>query len=123
VNRTVNPDELPPPRGFSHAILAGNAVYLAGQIGEGETISEQFDAAAANLIVALTAAGGDAGDLVSLQVFVTDVAAYKAALPELGRVWRRHFGAHYPAMGLFGVTELFEPEAMVELMGIAVLQA
>jgi enamine deaminase RidA (YjgF/YER057c/UK114 family) len=122
VNRTVNPDELPPPRGFSHAILAGNAVYLAGQIGEGETISEQFDAAAANLIVALSAAGGDAADLVSLQVFVTDVAAYKAALPELGRVWRRHFGTHYPAMGLFGVTELFEPDAMVELMGIAVLQ-
>ena len=123
MNRTVNPDELPPPRGFSHAILAGNTVYLAGQIGEGETISEQFDAAAANLIVALSAAGGDAADLVSLQVFVTDVAAYKAALPELGRVWRRHFGTHYPAMGLFGVTELFEPEAMVELMGIAVLQA
>ena len=122
MNRTVNPDELPPPRGFSHAILAGNAVYLAGQIGEGETISEQFDAAAANLIVALSAAGGDAADLVSLQVFVTDVAAYKAALPELGRVWRRHFGTHYPAMGLFGVTELFEPDAMVELMGIAVLQ-
>lgn len=123
MNRTVNPDELPPPRGFSHAILAGNTVYLAGQIGEGETISEQFDAAAANLIVALAAAGGDAADLVSLQVFVTDVAAYKAALGELGRVWRRHFGTHYPAMGLFGVTELFEPEAMVELMGIAVLQA
>ena len=122
MNLTVNPDELPPPRGFSHAILAGNAVYLAGQIGEGETISEQFDAAAANLIVALSAAGGDAADLVSLQVFVTDVAAYKAALPELGRVWRRHFGTHYPAMGLFGVTELFEPDAMVELMGIAVLQ-
>jgi len=122
VNRTVNPDELPPPRGFSHAIVAGNTVYLAGQIGEGETIAEQFDAAAGNLIVALSAAGGDAADLVSLQVFVTDVAAYKAALRELGRVWRRHFGTHYPAMGLFGVTELFEPEAMVELMGIAVLQ-
>jgi enamine deaminase RidA (YjgF/YER057c/UK114 family) len=123
VNRIVNPAELPQPSGFSHAIVAGNAVYLAGQIGEGDTISEQFDAAAANLIVALTAAGGDVGDLVWLQVFVTDVPAYKAALRELGRVWRRHFGTHYPAMGLFGVTELFEPAAMVELMGIAVLQA
>ena len=121
MNRTVNPDELPPPRGFSHAILAGNAVYLAGQIGEGETISEQFGNAAANLLSALRAAGGTAEDLVSLQVFVTDVGAYKAALADLGLKWRKHFGRHYPAMGLFGVTELFEPTAMVELMGIAVL--
>ena len=35
--------------------------------------------------------------------------------------WRKHFGRHYPAMGLFGVTELFEPDALVELMGVAVL--
>ena len=52
---------------------------------------------------------------------MTSVSEYKAALPELGRVWRRHFGRHYPAMGLFGVTELFSPELKVELMGVAVL--
>lgn len=123
MNRIVNPPELPAPRGFSHAVVAGNTVYLAGQIGSGETIAEQFDGAAGNLVVALGAAGGVVDDLVSLQVFVTDVAAYKESLPELGRVWRKHFGTHYPAMGLFGVTGLFEPWAMVELMGTAVLQA
>ena len=36
-------------------------------------------------------------------------------------MWRKHFGRRYPAMGLFGVTELFEPAAKVELMGVAVL--
>jgi enamine deaminase RidA (YjgF/YER057c/UK114 family) len=36
-------------------------------------------------------------------------------------VWGRHFGRHYPAMGLFGVTELADPDAVVELMGIAVI--
>ncbi len=123
MNRIVNPPELPRPRGFSHAVVAGDTVYLAGQIGEGETIVEQFDGAASNLIVALGAAGGVVGDLVSLQVFVTDVAAYKASLSELGQVWRKRFGTHYPAMGLFGVTELFEPWALVELMGTAVIQA
>ena len=49
------------------------------------------------------------------------MAAYKDALPAIGQVWRKHFGRHYPAMGLFGVTELFEPDAQVELMGVAVL--
>jgi enamine deaminase RidA (YjgF/YER057c/UK114 family) len=119
-HRIVNPPELPDPPGFSHAVVAGGAIYLAGQIGAGETIVEQFDDAAANLVIALRAAGGEPADLVSLQVFVTDVAEYKDSLTALGRAWRKHFGRHYPAMGLFGVTALFEPAAMVELMGIAV---
>jgi enamine deaminase RidA (YjgF/YER057c/UK114 family) len=122
MNRIVNPPELGPARGFSHAVVAGDTVYLAGQIGAGETIVDQFDAALANLIVALRASGGDVGDLVSLQVFVTDVPAYQAALSGLGKAWRRQFGDHYPAMGLFGVTALFDPAALVEVMGVAVLQ-
>ena len=98
-------------------------VHLAGQIGAGATLVEQFDHAARRLVAALEAAGAEPADLVSLQVFVTDVPAYKDALPAIGRVWRKHFGHHYPAMGLFGVTELFEPDARVELMGVAVLPA
>jgi enamine deaminase RidA (YjgF/YER057c/UK114 family) len=121
VDRIVNPPELPPPRGFSHAVLAGTTVYLAGQIGEGHTLAEQFDAAAANLIVAIRAAGGEPQDLVSLQLFVTDVSEYRASQRELGEVWRKHFGRHYPAMGLFGVTELADPAAKIELMGVAAL--
>jgi enamine deaminase RidA (YjgF/YER057c/UK114 family) len=121
-HRIVNPPELGPPSGFSHAVVAtGRTVHLAGQIGAGETIAEQFGNAAGSMIVALRAAGGDVEDLVALQIFTTSVAAYKDARPELARVWRKHFGHHYPAMGLFGVTELFEPDALVELMGVAVL--
>ena len=121
-HRIVNAPELGQPSGFSHAIVAdGRTVHLAGQIGAGATLVEQFDDAARRLIVALRAAGGEPEDLVSLQVFVTDVGAYKAALPALGAVWREHFGRHYPAMGLFGISELFEPEAQIELMGVAVL--
>jgi enamine deaminase RidA (YjgF/YER057c/UK114 family) len=124
-HRIVNPPELgppTPPSGFSHAVVSsGTTVHLGGQIGAGGTLVEQFDRAAARLVIALRAAGGEPDDLASLQVFVTDVAAYKDSLPALGRVWRRHFGRHYPAMGLFGVTGLFEPDAQVELMGVAVL--
>ena len=125
----INAHELPPPIGFSHAVKAGSTVYLAGQVAQaadgtvtGETIAEQFDQAAANLVTALRAAGGGPEHLVSLQVFVTAVAEYKASLRELGDVWARHFGRHYPAMGLFGVTELFDPAAKVELMGVAVIE-
>jgi len=123
MNEIINAPELPEPRGFSHAVRAGDTVYLAGRIGAGETLAEQFDGAAANLVTALRAAGGEPDDLVSLQVFVTDVAEYRSSTLQLGRVWREHFGRRYPAMGLFGVTELADPAAKVELMGIAVLQA
>lgn len=123
-HRIVNPPELGAPSGFSHAVVAdGRTVHLAGQIGEGDTLVEQFDHALRKLLIALRAAGGEPEDLVSLQVFVTDIPAYKDALPALGPVWRNHFGRHYPAMGLFGVTALFEPSAQVELMGVAVLSA
>ena len=128
MSERINAPELPAPVGFSHAVKSGDTVYLAGQVAQapdgtvtGETISEQFDIAAGNLLTALRAAGGEPSDLVSLQVFVTAVAEYRASLRELGDVWRRHFGRRYPAMGLFGVTELFDPAAKVELMGVAVL--
>jgi len=117
----VRAPELAPPMGFAHAVVAapGRAVFLGGQTGAGSTLAEQFDAAASNVVAALRAAGCGADDLVSLQIFVTDVAEYRAARDELGPIWRKHFGRRYPAMGLFGVTALFEPEAKVELMAVA----
>jgi enamine deaminase RidA (YjgF/YER057c/UK114 family) len=116
----VNPPELPEPVGFSHAVVAGGAIYLAGQIGAGESLVEQFDNAAAKLVTALRAAGGEPDDLASLVVYVTDMDEYRASLSDLGAVWRRHFGRRYPAMALVGVAALVEPGAKVELMGVAV---
>jgi enamine deaminase RidA (YjgF/YER057c/UK114 family) len=128
LSELVNSPQLAPPIGFSHAVKDGNTVYLAGQTAldhdgkiVGDTMVEQFDQAAGNLMTALEAAGGQPDDLVTLQVFVTSVAEYKQALRGLGRVWQTHFGRRYPAMGLFGVTELFDPAAKVELMGVAVI--
>ena len=127
----VNPASLAQPRGFSHAVVpaAGRTVYLAGQTAlsaegriEGATIAEQLDRAAANLLAALAAAGGRPEDIVSLQLFVTDVDEYKADLAEVGRVYRDRFGRHYPAMALIGVSRLWDEEAKVEVMGVAVVR-
>jgi enamine deaminase RidA (YjgF/YER057c/UK114 family) len=117
----VNPPGLPEPIGYAHAVVAGGAVYLGGQIGEGDTVVEQFDSAAAKLITALRAGGGEPEHLVSLVVYTTEIEEYRASLDELGKVWRRHFGRRYPAMALVGVSALLEPAAKVELMGVAVV--
>jgi enamine deaminase RidA (YjgF/YER057c/UK114 family) len=84
-------------------------------------MAEQFDAAAANLVVALQAAGATPEDLVSLQIFVTDAEEYRSSLKQIGNVWRERIGHRFPAMALFEVTGLFDPAAKVELVGIAVV--
>jgi enamine deaminase RidA (YjgF/YER057c/UK114 family) len=87
----------------------------------GATFVEQFDVAAANVVAALRAAGAEPGDLVQMLIFVTDVAEYRAAMGELGKVWIRRFGRRWPAMGLFGVSALFDAQAKVELIATAVI--
>jgi enamine deaminase RidA (YjgF/YER057c/UK114 family) len=125
----VTPPGLIEPVGFSHAIVAapGRAVYLAGQTAHGkdgslpESLVDQFDAAAGNVVTALKAAGGEPTHLVSMTMYVTDVAAYRSALRELLPVWRKHFGRYYPAAALIGVSELVDPAAKVELVCTAVI--
>jgi enamine deaminase RidA (YjgF/YER057c/UK114 family) len=129
-HRVVNPGGLAPPVGFAHAVVAapGRTVYLGGQAAQapdgrivGATLAEQFDLAAANLVAALAAAGGAPEHLVSLHVYTTEADAYRAALGELGALYRRHLGRHYVATALFEVAGLFDPAAKVELVGIAVV--
>jgi enamine deaminase RidA (YjgF/YER057c/UK114 family) len=129
-HKLINPATLSPPLGFSHAVVAakGTTVYLGGQTAHGPTgilqgsdIVEQFDAAAANVVTALKSVGGEPEDLVSMQIFVTDADAYKGATHELRDAYRRHFGRHYPALALFEVVGLYDPEAYVELVCVAVI--
>lgn len=122
-HRIVNPEALAPPAGFAHAVVAapGRTVYLGGQIGTGATIADQFSEAAGNVVTALRAAGAEPEHLVSMTIFVTDVAEYRAALDPIGAAYRKHFGKHYPAMALFEVSGLFDPAALVELVAVAVV--
>ena len=126
----VNPARLAPAVGFAHAVVAapGRAVYLGGQTAQrpdgtiaGATLREQFDVALANVVTALRAAGAEPEHLVSMIVYTTDAAGYRAALRDLGAIYRRHLGKHYPAMAFFEVKGLFDPAALIELVGTAVI--
>jgi enamine deaminase RidA (YjgF/YER057c/UK114 family) len=129
--RRVNPPELAPARGFSHAIAAppgGSLVFLAGQTAldesgviVGEGVVAQFERALGNLLAALAAAGGQPDDLATLTVYVVDMDDYKAHAREIGAVWRRLVGRDYPAMAGIGVRRLWDAEALVEVQGMAVI--
>ncbi|GGV46167.1 enamine deaminase RidA [Streptomyces longisporoflavus] len=126
----VNPSELSPAIGFSHAVTAtgGRLVFLAGQTAldtegkvTGTTLPEQFELALTNLLTALRHAGGTPADLARVTVYATDVADYRKQAAELGRIWRRLAGREYPAMAVIGAVRLWDEECLVELDGVAVL--
>jgi enamine deaminase RidA (YjgF/YER057c/UK114 family) len=138
MDRTMSPHEivtapgLAAPVGFAHAVVAapGRTVHLGGQTAQGQdgaivgaTMVEQFDVAAANVVAALAAAGATPDHLVSIIIYTTAVGEYRQSLRELGPVWRKHFGRHYPAVALLGVSELFDEAAKIELLGTAVIPA
>jgi enamine deaminase RidA (YjgF/YER057c/UK114 family) len=128
----INPPELPKPRGFSHgiAVEGGRLLMLAGQDAseaDGEIASPgdllaQYGQVIKNLKTVVEAAGGTLQDIVKLNVFVTDRDAYRASLKPLGEIYRAYFGKHYPAMALFEVKALFNPDAVIEMEGIAHLK-
>lgn len=127
--KIINPPELANPRGFSHgfAIEGGRLLMLAGQDAsdaEGQIITPgdlvaQYEQVIKNLKAVVEAAGGELQDIVKLNIYVTDRDAYRAQLKSLGEIHRAYYGHHYPAMALFEVKGLFNPDAMIEMEGIA----
>ncbi|MDG4863776.1 RidA family protein [Streptomyces sp. T-3] len=126
----VNPAELSPPTGFTHAVTASGSrlVFLAGQTAldqDGKPVAgplpAQFELALTNLLAALAAAGGAPKDLARVTVYATDVADYRAHAREIGAIWRRLAGRDYPAMAVIGAVRLWDAECLVELDGVAVL--
>jgi enamine deaminase RidA (YjgF/YER057c/UK114 family) len=124
----VNPPSLPVPSGYSHGTLSGNTLHLGGQTALDKNmrivpggIVEQFRQAFDNVLTTLRAAGGIPEDLVSITLFLTDVPDYQAHGKEIGKVWRELAGPVYPAMAGIGTTALWQPEAMIEILGVAVI--
>jgi len=131
MNEIINPPELSPPIGFSHAISAsgGKTVYLAGQVSfdaSGKIIHKgdlvkQFEQVLHNLEAALIGAGGVMTDIVKLTIYVRDKKDYASKMREIGKIYQSYFGKYFPAMTLVEVSSLFEDDALLEIEGIAVI--
>jgi enamine deaminase RidA (YjgF/YER057c/UK114 family) len=127
----VNPEELAPARGYSHATVAGDAVWVGGQVGSDATgrivepgdFVAQYGRAMHNVAVALRAAGFAPEDTVKLTYYVTDMQAYKDNRSALGAAYRKFFRTDYPASTLIEVRSLVDPDALVEIDAVAVRRA
>ncbi|TMC98526.1 MAG: RidA family protein [Chloroflexi bacterium] len=126
--RNINPEELAPARGFSHATIAGDTVWIGGQIGsdangkivEPGDVVAQFARAIHNVAIALRAAGCAPEDTVKLTYYVTDINAYRDNRAAIGAAYRELFRSDYPASTLVEVRSLVDPAALIEIDAVAV---
>ncbi len=126
---SLQPSGWPQPRGYANGIVAeGRIVFVAGQIGwnaRGEFETDDFVGqvrqALRNVVAVLAEAGAAPERIARMTWYITDKAAYRASLRDVGRVYREVIGAHYPAMTLVQVAALLEDQAKVEIEATAVL--
>lgn len=127
----LNPRGLERPVGYAHMakVTGGNIVYVAGQapftenggvVGKGDFVA-QFTQVIRNLKTAVEAAGGRPEQYAVLTVYITDLQAYLNNKSALGGIYREVFGKHFPAITLVQVASLYNPDCMVEISGIAVI--
>jgi enamine deaminase RidA (YjgF/YER057c/UK114 family) len=115
-------------RAYSPAvkITGGTTIYLAGQTGyqdeRGEVYPGDFDGqvrtAFERMRKTLASAGGKLADIVTMTVFITDMAN-GTRFTQLRKEFFQE--DRYPASALIGIKELARPEMMIEIQAIAVL--
>ena len=117
------------PKGYANGIAAdGRQVFIAGQIGwnascnfESDDFVAQVDQALRNILQILAEAGAGPSHLVRLTWYVRDKSEYLARQKEIGSVYRRLIGRHFPVMTLVVVAGLLEERAKVEIEATAVV--
>lgn len=127
----LNPTGLEKPVGYAHVakISTGKIVFVAGQapfdadgsvVGKGDFVA-QFRQVMSNLKVAVEGAGGRPDQFAVLTMYVTDVQAYLANKKAIGAAYTSVFGKYFPAITLVEVKGLYQPDCMVEISGVAVI--
>ena len=130
----MNPDGLPKPDVYRQVAVATGSrlVFVAGQVardadgapvGAGD-LAAQVEQAMRNLHTAVTAAGGTFADIAKLTVYVVDWSPEKmAALGEgVGRAAAQLPIDPVRPITLIGVAALGEPDMLVEIEAVAVLE-
>jgi reactive intermediate/imine deaminase len=121
----IHTDKAPAAIGtYSQAVKVNNTVYLSGQIPlipetmelvEGDIavhIRQVFD----NLSEVCAASGGDLGNIVKLNILLTDLSNFAV----VNQVMGEYFQQPYPARAAIGVSQL-PKGAQVEMDGILVI--
>ncbi len=131
-HEVIHPAGWAPPVGYSNGILAapGRMLFIAGQVGwddrqqfHSSDLAPQFEQALKNVLTVVAAAGGAPCDICRITAFCRDRTRYLESRSELGVIWRRHMGRHFPAMSMIFVSDLVDHPGLIELEATAVIPA
>lgn len=128
-NKTIHPDGWAPAKGYANGVLDQNGtLFVGGQIGWDENqvfqshdFIGQMEQTLLNICSVVEAAGGQVSDIVRLTWFVIDKKEYLARQREVGEVYRRVLGRHFPAMTMVVVRDLIEDKALLEIEATATI--
>lgn len=124
------PENWATPIGYSNGIAVdiGRIVFVAGQVGwdeqqkfQSDQIVPQFEQALKNVLAVLAEAGGRAEHICRITAYCCDKRGYLAGRSQLGAIWKRHMGRHYPAMSMIFVADLLDSPGKIELEATAVV--
>lgn len=119
--------ERPQQRGYSQAVITdgGKIVWLAGVLAvvddSGKSLAGDLDGQVRQIFKLLNAtlekAGGKLSDMVQMTVFITDVRYGD----RLTQIRREIFGDNFPGSALITIAGLANPDAKIEIQGVAVI--
>ena len=129
--KLLNPVRLERPVGYAHVakVASGKIAFIAGQapfdangsvVGKGDFVA-QFKQVMHNLKWAVEGAGGRPDQIAVMTMYLTDLPAYLEQKKALGAAYREVFGKHFPAITLVEVKGLYNPDCMVEISAVAVI--
>ncbi|OEC98179.1 RidA family protein [Rhizobium sp. YK2] len=102
---------------MSGAVIHGNTVYLAGQVGEGESVTEQCKSALAEVDRLLAAAGSNKSKILQTLIYLSDISYFA----EMNAAWEAWVDpANTPARAT-SEAELAAPKYKVEFIVTAAL--
>lgn len=129
-NLVIQPDGWAKAKGYANGILTEDGLlFVGGQIGwnaeqvfESHDFIGQMEQTLKNIIAVVEEAGGSVTDVTRLTWYVIDKKEYLARQQEVGEVYRRVLGRHFPAMTMVVVAGLVEDDALLEIEATAVLK-
>lgn len=105
----------PGPR-MSQAVIHGDTVYLAGQVGApGESVTVQTKAILASIDALLARAGSDKSKILSATIWLADMASFG----EMNAVWDAWVDPANPPARATGEAKLATPDYRVEIIVVA----
>lgn len=102
---------------MSQAVVHGGIVYLAGQVGKGDSVTAQTKDALASVDKWLAEAGTGKSNILSATIWITDMADFA----EMNAVWEAWIDPANPPARACTQAALATPEFKVEVMVTAAI--